>query len=189
MGRQQHERERDGHHDRAQKRTSHGRPRPDPARGPDLQAGGSCQVIDEPGRGGLPPVGVDREPSPETRLDRCNLAGWQPFPVRQSPVRCAAREKCECGGGKPVDVGRGRRHAGCCQLRCNEPRRARVPGDAVRIRAGEAEVHQHDASVFPLDDVAWLDVLVDDRRIVSVQVVERLGHRPQVRASPPWTRR
>ena len=102
-----------------------------------------------------------------------------PVPRRQHARRWRPAQQRERGGRKRVDVAGARRRPVGGELGRAKARRARAPARRRRGR-GQAEVDELHAPALGQDQVRRLDVAVDDRRVLRVQVRERLGRLGEV---------
>ena len=89
-----------------------------------------------------------------------------------------AVEQRHGGRREPVDVGGRTRLVTARDLRRHEPDRPH-PGRG-GLRPGEVEVHEHDPAGGGTNQVRRLHVTVDDRWLVGMEVIERLGRLRQV---------
>ena len=123
--------------------------------------------------------GIGRQSEAERGLQLLGLRGLDAVPRRQHARRRRAAQQRERGGRKRIDVAGARRRPVGGELGRAIARRARAAARRVGSR-GHAEVHELHAPTLGQDQVRRLDVAVDDRRVLRVQVRERLGRLGEV---------
>ena len=127
-------------------------------------------------------VGV--EASADGVLELLGLSRVDAVPFRGASRRWRARQQRQRGRGEPVHVARGRGHAIGGELRCHEVRGVGPAGHTI-ARRRHPEVDELDLAPLGQDQVRGLHVAVDQRRVVAVQVHQRLGRLGQVGEDAP----
>ena len=121
-----------------------------------------------------PPCGLRCEAEPDGALELLCLRGVDALPGRQQAGRRRAGEQREGGRGQRVNIAGARRHSASGELGGPEPGSARAAPRRVGSRR-ETEVDELDAPASRQDQVRRLHVAVDHRRVLGVQVSQRLS--------------
>ena len=133
-----------------------------------------AQALDQLARGLRPARRIGRHAEPDRGLELLRLRRVDALPVGQHAGRRGAGQQRERGRRERVDVARARRDRPGGELGGAVARGAGAHARHVG-RGREAEVDELDPAALGQDQVAGLDVAVDHRRGLRVQVRERLG--------------
>ena len=124
--------------------------------------------------------GVSPHPETDRRLELRSLGGIDPSPWGQNPCRRRPRQQSKRRSRQRVDIARSRRRAVRGELRCPEAGGTAAAVQPVRCR-GQPEVDQLDQPSLGQDQVAWLDITMDHRRVLRVKMRQRLGRLGEIR--------
>ena len=138
-----------------------------------LRTARAAQLLDEPGGGAGTTGGIDRERTAEDAGELSLMIRVDTGVGGRGVVGRFAVEKGDGRRGEPEDVGRRVRLLAGGHLGGDVADRAEPA--LAGVAPGDVEVDQDDAAVRGSDDVGGLDVSVDDRRLVPVEMVEGGG--------------